>query len=231
MFTVGTTNSQTREQWIKNTLKRIPAGGKLLDAGAGECVFKPYCDHLEYISQDFGQYDGKGEVGIQTGAWDNSKLDIVSDIMEIPLEDGSVDAVMCTEVFEHIPDPVRAIQEFTRLIKPGGYLLITAPFCSLTHFAPYHFYTGFNKYFYEKHLPDNGFEIVELQHNGNYFEFLGQEIRRVGEVAKKYAGKKLTIWDRFILKGALSVLQKFSKSQQNSSELLSYGIHVFARKK
>jgi Methylase involved in ubiquinone/menaquinone biosynthesis len=52
---------------------------------------------------------------LQTGPWDNSKLDIVSDILSIPLPDHSVDAIMCTEVLEHIPDPLGAIKEFSRL--------------------------------------------------------------------------------------------------------------------
>src|SRR5947209_4444898 len=139
MFSVGTTNEQNRIDWIERTLKKIPEGLTILDAGAGELQFKRFCNHLKYISQDFGQYNGQGTIGLQTGTWDNSKLDIVSDITAIPLPDHSVDAIMCTEVLEHVPDPVAVIKEFGRLIRPGGYLLLTAPFASLTHFAPYHF--------------------------------------------------------------------------------------------
>ena len=231
MLTVGMSNQRTRDEWIRDTLLKIPEGSQILDAGAGESTYKPYCRHLIYISQDFGQYDGKGEVGLQTGVWDNSKLDIVSDITKIPLPDKAVDAIMCTEVFEHIPDPIGGLKEFSRLVKSGGYLLLTAPFCSLTHFAPYHFYTGFNRFFYEKHLPDNDFEILELQLNGNYFEYLGQEVRRINAMANRYSGTKLNIFERAWLKGALWILQRLSKRDTNSSELLNYGIHVFARKR
>ena len=91
---------------------------------------------------------------LQTKTWDNSKLDIVSDIIQIPLPDNSVDAIMCTEVLEHLPNPILAIKEFSRLIKPAGYLILTAPFASLVHFAPYHFASGFSRYFYEKHLAE-----------------------------------------------------------------------------
>jgi len=120
MFHVGTTNESARVKWIEETLKKIPEGLTILDAGAGELQFKKFCSHLKYIAQDFGQYSGDGEIGLQTGTWDNSKLDIVSDIVSIPLPDHSLDAIMCTEVLEHIPDPVRAIKEFNRLVKPGG---------------------------------------------------------------------------------------------------------------
>lgn len=231
MFTVGTTNETTRVKWVEDTLKKIPAGLTILDAGAGECQFKKFCAHLKYIAQDFGQYHGSGEIGLQTGKWDNSRLDIVSDITAIPLPDQSVNAVMCTEVLEHIPDPVGAIKEFSRLVKPGGYLLITAPFTSLTHFAPYHFASGLSRYFYEKHLPENGFEIADLQFNGNFFEFVAQENRRVKSVAEKYAGKRLNIFQRIIIHLNLFILQGLSKRDKGSSELLCYGIHVFARKK
>lgn len=231
MFKVGTTNESTRVKWIEDTLKKIPEGLTILDAGAGESPFKKFCGHLKYIAQDFGQYHGDGEIGLQTGTWNNSKLDIVSDILSIPLPDGSVDAIMCTEVLEHVPDPLGAIKEFNRLIKPGGYLLLTAPFASLTHFAPYHFASGLSKYFYEKHLPDNGFEITDLQLNGNFFEYVAQENRRIKSVAAKYAGKRLNIFDKIIIHLNLLVLQNLSKRDKGSSELLCYGIHVLARKK
>jgi len=231
MFTVGKTNESERVKWIEETLKKIPAGLTILDAGAGETPYKKFCSHLKYIAQDFGQYHGDGQVGLQMGKWDNTKLDIVSDILSIPLPDHSVDAIMCTEVLEHIPDPLGAIKEFGRLLKPEGYLLITAPFASLTHFAPYHFASGFSKYFYEKHLPDNGFEITDMQLNGNFFEYVAQENRRIKMIAKRYAGKRLTIFDKIIIHLNLLILQNLSKKDKGSSELLCYGIHVFARKK
>ena len=152
-----------------------------------EQKFKNFCTHLKYVSQDFSKYNGKGDgKGLQTKDWDDNNLDIISDIINIPEPDESFNAIMCVEVFEHLPKPILAVKEFSRLIKDGGYLIITAPFCSLTHYSPYHFYTGYNRYFYETHLQKHNFEILEIESNGNYFEYIAQELIKIPSVSKKY---------------------------------------------
>ncbi|MBS4062402.1 MAG: class I SAM-dependent methyltransferase [Bacteroidetes bacterium] len=227
--TLGLNNLSNREAWLKAKLCDIPKGSRILDAGAGELQYKEYCNHLNYVSQDFGQYDGLGDsIGLQTKAWDNSKLDIISDIGAIPEPDNSFDAIMCIEVFEHLPSPIEAIKEFSRLLRNDGVLIITAPFASLTHFAPYHFYTGFNKYFYEKHLPENGFEIEEIIPNGNYFEYLAQEIRY--RVPNQYSDKTLSKSQKQTVQNFLNILKELNSVDKGSSELLCFGYHVKARK-
>jgi ubiquinone/menaquinone biosynthesis C-methylase UbiE len=229
---VGTRNESTRIEWLANTLRQIQPGERILDAGAGERRFEELCGHLTYVAQDFGQYDGKGnQSGLQMGSWDQSKLDIVCDIIDVPEANASFDAIMCVEVLEHIPSPILAIKEFSRLLRSGGHLIITAPFCSLTHLAPYHFYTGFNRYFYETHLSENGFEILELTENGNYFEYLAQEIRRIPSMADLYSRDKPTEIENSAMQTTLSLLERLSHKDQNSSEMLHFGCHVRARKK
>ena len=229
--TVGTSNESVRVEWLKNTLNKIPAGGRILDAGAGEQQFKGLCSHLTYISQDFAQYNPQNlDEGLQMNKWDYGKLDIISDIANIPEPASSFDAIMCTEVFEHIINPRDAIKEFSRLLKPKGYLIITAPFASLTHFAPHHYYTGFSNFFYEKELPDNLFKIIDSQANGNYFEFIAQELRRVNSIASKYSADSLTNKELIALDTVLNGLQRFSGPNNKSSELLNFGFHVFAQK-
>ena len=233
MTKTGASNSQYRERWLERILAQVPPGYKILDAGAGELAYKKFCGHLEYVSQDFAQYDGQGDnEGLQTNKWDGKNVDIVSDIAKIPVEDSSFDAIMCVEVLEHISEPVKAIEEFFRILKPGGALILTAPFCSLTHFAPYYFASGYSKYWYQKVLSENGFNIKEINLNGNYFEYLAQEINRLSGVASRYS--QMSFIDKLLARLfkplILTLLGRFSNHDRGSAELLCYGLNVLAVK-
>lgn len=46
---------------------------------------------------------------------------------DLPVRDNSVDAVLALDVFEHIPDDARAVEEVRRILKPGGALVATVP--------------------------------------------------------------------------------------------------------
>jgi SAM-dependent methyltransferase len=227
----GSENKVKREVWLKHALAKIPAKSRILDAGAGELQYKRFCAHLKYVSQDFAQYNGQGDgLGLQTRSWNQSDLDIVSDITKIPEPDASFDAVMCVEVLEHVPNPVNVLKEFSRLLRPGGALIITAPFCAVSHLTPFFYQTGYSRYFYEYWLKKIGFEIVEMQWNGNYFEYLAQELRRLPQIGQKYAGKTATWLDKTAINLALAFLNRLSRRNRGSEHLLAYGLHIFAKK-
>lgn len=50
-----------------------------------------------------------------------------------PYPDGHFDAVLCTELFEHLSiDPMHCLWEINRILKPGGWVLLSTPnVCSL----------------------------------------------------------------------------------------------------
>ena len=126
---IASKNEDQRFVWVSKKLKELSSGLKILDVGSGERPFQKFCGHLNYVSQDSAKYDGIGDViGLQTGSWNRDNIDIISDIIKIPEPDNSFDAILCTEVIEHVPDPIKALEELTRLLKPGGIIILTAPF-------------------------------------------------------------------------------------------------------
>ena len=224
------TNDEFREDWIKRKLQCIPAQESILDAGAGQLRWKKDCEHLIYISQDFCEFNSNTNgKGLITDRWDTSGIDIVSDITCIPVGNNVYDNILCTEVLEHVPHPDLAIAEFSRIIKPKGKLILTAPFCSLTHFAPYHFCTGFNKYWYNNVLKENGFEVIEMVSNGNYFTYLCQELNRLSAMMKQYSIRGgITL---HIIAKILSGFLKNCDGDNRSSEVLCFGYNVIAVKR
>jgi SAM-dependent methyltransferase len=68
------------------------------------------------------------------------QLDLVGDAHHLPFGDATVDAIVCTEVFEHLPDPPAAAREMIRVLKPGGRLVLTTRFCFPLHERPADFW-------------------------------------------------------------------------------------------
>lgn len=163
-------NAFDREAWVKQKAATVPEGSSVLDAGAGTCLYRHYFDHCRYTSQDFMKYAGyDGFYG---------DIDIVSTIEYIPVPDDSFDVILCTEVFEHVPDPMAALKELARILKPGGRMFLTAPLGSGLHQLPYHFYGGFTPEWYKHYFAENKLDIVEIKPNGGFFKHLAQECAR-----------------------------------------------------
>ncbi len=222
-------NQEGRDRWLAQVLAAVPAGWRLLDAGAGELKNKALCTHLKYVSQDVCQYEGKGDAqGLQTGTWDTSQIDLVCDIVQIPEPDASFDVILCSEVFEHLPDPLKALKEFWRLLKPGGRLIVTAPFASLVHFAPHHYATGFSRYWYQHHLPKGNFEILELTANGDWFSYLEQEIRRLPGMARRYRDWRWPL--AYLLVWMTGMYFGLREKSQRSEDVACFGWHCVAVK-
>lgn len=218
-------NKHTRHKWVEQKLLGLKSGTKILDAGCGTQRYRKYCKDLDYKGQDFGKYTSEGE-GLQSIDWDYGELDYTGDIWNIEEVDSSFEAILCTEVIEHLPFPNETIAEFSRLLKANGQLILTAPYSCLPHMQPYFFYSGFSVDWYRYFLEKNNFEIVEITPNGNFFTYLIQEnLRGINIINNNFI--KFFYCLALLPKLTLDIIiANFSKNTE-----LCFGFHVVAKLK
>lgn len=105
---------------IAEQLRALPQDGYALNVGAGSTRLDPRVRNLDVS-------DGPG-------------IDIVGPAEAIPLKDDSVDLVITQETLEHVADPVKAMAEITRVLKPNGTLYLQVPFTIGYHPGPTDFW-------------------------------------------------------------------------------------------
>jgi SAM-dependent methyltransferase len=199
-------NESYRDEWVKTRIKKY--GNSLLsksalDVGAGLSPYKHNFEALgfNYSSQDFDSYrpSEKKNPGLQNLEWEYPKHDFVCDVLDIP-DTSKYDFIICTEVFEHVPDPVALIDKLSALTKSGGYILITVPLLSLMHQSPYWFSSGLSPFWFEYWAEKLNLEICELEVSGDYIDMMEQEVGRLLYFKKPIRGitrlSKLVIFFR-----------------------------------
>lgn len=171
-----------RDRWIARQAALLAPGSKVLDVGAGSGPYRNLFSHCDYSSQDLAQLR---EDQLRNGRY--APIDYVCDAAEIPVPDGSFDAILCTEVLEHHPEPIKVVREFARILAPGGRLILTAPLGSGIHQEPYHYYGGYTPWWYDKFLVDAGFADVRVEANHGSLRFFGQESIRFIRATRPFA--------------------------------------------
>jgi SAM-dependent methyltransferase len=90
----------------------------------------------------------------------------------LPLEDQSVDTILATQTLEHIYDFDLYLRDCHRLLKSGGYLVISVPMQWRHHEVPYDFWR-FTRYGLTRKLTDVGFNIESIDRCGGVYTLLG----------------------------------------------------------
>lgn len=218
-----------RKNWIAEKASQIKPNAKILDVGAGQAPYREYFKHCQYTTQDFMLYEGM-DSSLSKERWEYSKIDIISDLTDIPVPDSSFKVVLCTEVLEHVPDPINALQEISRILEPEGNLLLTVPMSAGIHQDPYHYYGGFTPQFFRYFLPKFGMSITELTPVCGLFRHVGQEIYRSARVIVANQPQDLNIFQRFLL--YYWIPKFFDKEEsKNLFEEFTIGYVVEAQKK
>ncbi len=176
--------------------------GSILDFGCGA---KPYAVLFENCSEYIGiDIDVSGHDHI------NENIDVYYDGKHIPFEDERFDNVFSSEVFEHIADPEDIIPEIRRVLKTGGYLLVTVPFVWNEHEVPYDF-KRYTSYGIIDLLKKQGFEIIRVKKSTSYLEMIYQ---MKAEYYRYLFSKKSPIVRHF-MQGTIISFQNFKGTVMN----------------
>lgn len=134
------------------------AHGLVLDVGcAGRWAERHLPAYCAYIGLD---YPATG------AALYGASPDVFADAACMPFADDSVDTVLMLDVHEHLRLPHSALRECQRVLRPGGKLLMSAPFLYPVHDAP-HDYQRLTLHGLQRDLSDAGFSLDWVrQHNG-----------------------------------------------------------------
>ncbi|HTX60351.1 MAG TPA: class I SAM-dependent methyltransferase [Verrucomicrobiae bacterium] len=128
-------------------LDRI-APGKLLDVGCGSRPF-------QRASFQWVGLDVEG----------NPHADVVGTALALPFEDASFDAVLSTQVIEHVEDPAAMLRECARVLRDGGTMVLSGPQYFELHEEPRDFYR-FTEYGLRLLCSQAGFEVAQVWREG-----------------------------------------------------------------
>jgi len=150
--------------FIKEEAAKLPAGALVLDAGAGQRKFAEIFHKQRYESCDM------------PGGFYKQKHDFECFLDAIPKPDDTYDAVVNTQVLEHVPDPLAVLKELHRVLKPGGVLLMSLPLNAPLHGEPWHYF-HFTHYGVFELVRKTGFEMISCEKRGGAFWAMGQRLR------------------------------------------------------
>ena len=139
--------------------------GRVLDVGAGKKQYQVYLHpDVEYITIDI---------------LSAPRPKIVCDARALAFTANSFDSAMCMEVLEHVPEPLAALLDINRVLKPGGQLYLTTPMTWGLHYVPFDFYR-FTKYGLEHLLNRSGFQLLDAVAISGLFTMILARLEDIG---------------------------------------------------
>jgi SAM-dependent methyltransferase len=192
----------------------LPAGARVLDAGAGEGNYRAYFTAQRYTGLDLGVGDA---------AWDYSGLDVVGNLDALPFAPGTFDASLNVVTLEHVREPARVLAQIACALAPGGRLLLIAPHEWEEHQQP-HDYFRYTRYGLDYLLRQAGFDAADIRPVGGFFRLLS---RRMFNALQFFPGPLMLLAAIFFVPPAL-VLPLLDPLDRRQNFTLGY--ICFARK-
>jgi SAM-dependent methyltransferase len=139
---------------------------RVLDAGAGETQYARWFHAQRYIGVDLAVGDS---------SWDYTRLSAIADLSALPFADHSFDAAINIVTLEHVLDPMAALHEIARTLRPRAALLLVVPLEWEVHQSP-HDYFRFTRHGLEHLLGSTGFVDLRIIPVGGYFRLLSRRL-------------------------------------------------------
>src|SRR5690606_22527663 len=105
-------------------------------------------------------------------------VDHVGPAHDLPVPDGAYDAVLCTQVLEHVPNPAEVLAELYRVLRPGGRVYLTVPLTWELHELPFDFFR-YTAPGLERLFTDAGFVAPEIRPRNDCFATIAQLMRNL----------------------------------------------------
>lgn len=195
-----------------NEMAPLYASRILVDIGCGK---KPYQSiFAPYVSRHIG-------VDLVESNNITSIVDIIGSAYKTTLQESFCETVLCTEVFEHLEDPLSATREMNRILKNNGIVILTVPFFWPIHDAPRDFYR-YSEYGLRYLFENSGFEIVEIRPlTGFIVTFLQLSIYFLEGFQRGYI---LKVFGRFFNWGLQHLALKLNKYDKSTAFTNIYGL-------
>lgn len=123
--------------------------GEVLDVGCGSKPYREFIPAVRYVGLEYDTPRTRASFA----------ADAYYDGRTFPFPDASFDAVLCSQVFEHVFTPEEFLREIHRVLRPGGRVLLTVPFVWDEHEQP-HDFARYSSFALKSLLERAGFSVV-----------------------------------------------------------------------
>lgn len=141
------------------------ARGALLDLGCGKvplyAAYAPHVDEVTCVDWAPGEH-----------------IDLSCDLSQpLPFDDARFDTIVLSDVLEHMPEPELVWREMTRMLRPGGKVIMNVPFYYSVHAHPHDYYR-YTCFALERFVKINGLGLVCLLPVGGLLEILADLVAK-----------------------------------------------------
>jgi SAM-dependent methyltransferase len=148
---------------------KVYVRGKLIDLGCGQVPL--YASYRDLVT-------GNVCVDWANSSHKNQFLDAECDLTErLPFEAETFDTIILSDVLEHISRPDDLWSEMTRILAPGGHILLNVPFIYWLHEEPHDYYR-YTEFALRRFVTASGLELVELTTIGGTPEVLADLVAK-----------------------------------------------------